>query len=132
MLARTPRRARAGRLRALAGVDRPTSLTRSEAEEALLALVRRARLDRPLVNVKLAGHEVDFLWREERLAVEVDGYAFHSGRGSFERDHRRDLELRAAGFAVMRVTWRQLVEQPEFVLVRLAQALATAPPRPDA
>lgn len=93
-----------------------------------MALVRRARLARPLINVNVSGYEVDFLWREERLVVEVDGYAFHGGRGSFERDHRRDLDLRAAGFGVMRVTWRQIVEQPEYVLVRLAQALAPGPP----
>jgi hypothetical protein len=66
MLARVPGRAGGGRLRALAGEDRPGWLTRSEAEEAFLDLVRRARLARPLTNVRLAGYEVDFLWREER------------------------------------------------------------------
>jgi very-short-patch-repair endonuclease len=128
MLARTPGRPRGGWLTSLAAHERPSSLTRSEAEEALLALVHRAQLAQPLINANVAGYEVDFLWRQERLVVEVDGYAFHSGRGSFERDHRRDLDLRAAGFGVMRVTWRQIAEQPEYVLVRLAQALAPAPP----
>jgi very-short-patch-repair endonuclease len=56
--------------------------------------------------------------------VEVDGFAFHSTGGSFEQDRRRDARLMAAGLRVMRVTWRQLVREPEAVVARLAQALA--------
>lgn len=59
-----------------------------------------------------------------RLAVEVDGYGFHNSPRSFETDHERDLVLRAAGFDVIRFTVRQIVDEPEFVLVGLAQALA--------
>lgn len=53
------------------------ALTRSEAEERLLALVRQARLPTPEANVVIGGHELDFLWRSEGVAVEVDGCAFH-------------------------------------------------------
>jgi very-short-patch-repair endonuclease len=42
----------------------------------------------------------------------------------FERDRRRDAALTARGLRVMRVTWRQIVNEPEAVLVRLSQALA--------
>ena len=44
----------------------------------------------------VGGHEVDMLWREQRLVVEVDGFAYHSGRAAFERDRRRDAALQAA------------------------------------
>jgi very-short-patch-repair endonuclease len=57
------------------------------------------------------------------LVVEVNGYAFHSTRAAFERDRRRDADLQARGLRVIRVTWRQIVEEPEAVLVRIAQAL---------
>ena len=56
--------------------------------------------------------------------VEVDGFAFHSTRERFERDRRRDAELSARGFHVIRVTWQRITEEPEAVLVRVGQALA--------
>ncbi|HEX2167269.1 MAG TPA: DUF559 domain-containing protein [Longimicrobiales bacterium] len=67
------------------------------------------------------------LWRTERLVVEIDGFAFHGSRDSFERDRRRDAVLTAAGLRVMRVTWRQLTGTPEALLVSIAQALARRP-----
>ena len=63
------------------------------------------------------------LWRDARLVVEVDGYAWHRGRRSFERDRRRDADLQVAGFRVLRVTWRRIRDEPEAVLVALARAL---------
>jgi hypothetical protein len=78
------------------------TLTRSEAEELLLAIVREAGLPRPVLNSRVCGFEVDALWRRERLVVEVDGFAFHGGRAAFERDRRRDAVLQAAGHAVVR------------------------------
>ncbi|CAN5896763.1 hypothetical protein BH23GEM9_BH23GEM9_34500 [soil metagenome] len=130
LLARYPRRAGTSRLRALvAGGNRP-SLTRSEAETCFLELIRKAQLARPAPNVPVRGYEVDFLWRAERLIVEIDGYKFHSSSTAFERDRRRDADLTAAGFRVIRVTWRQLTREPEVLLVRLAQLMArTSAPR---
>jgi very-short-patch-repair endonuclease len=123
LLARSPGRHGTAALRALLERTTPSTFTRSEAEERLLALVRAARLPDPELNVRIAGHEVDFLWREAGLAVEVDGFAFHSTRAAFERDRIRDGELLGAGLAVLRVTWGQIVSEPEALLVRLAQAL---------
>lgn len=71
-------------LRALLASERTPALTRSEAEETFLSLIREARLPAPELNVVVAGHEVDFLWRSEGLAVEVDGFRFHSSRSMFE------------------------------------------------
>jgi very-short-patch-repair endonuclease len=68
-------------------------------------------------------YEVDFLWRDAQLVVEVDGYAFHRDRAAFERDRRRDAALMAAGLRVMRFTWRQIVEEPLPVIARIAQVL---------
>lgn len=88
-------------------------LTRSEAEERLLALILEHGLPQPQVNVPVEGLEVDFYWPDLKLVIEADGFAYHNRRGSFENDHQRDLELKARGFTVMRVTWRQLVEEPK-------------------
>lgn len=99
------------------------SLTRSEAEVRMLELLRRTGLPLPRTNVKVGRYEVDMLWRQERLVVEIDGFAFHSTRAAFERDRRRDADLQARGLKVMRVTWKQIVEEPEATLVRVARLL---------
>lgn len=101
-----------------------TTITRSEAEERFLALVRRADLPPPEVNARLHGFEVDFLWRQARLVVEIDGYQFHGTRRAFEFDRRKDAKLAAAGIAVIRFTWGELVRDALAVIARLAQALA--------
>jgi very-short-patch-repair endonuclease len=123
LLARYPRRSGAPMLQALVDRDREPAFTRSEAEERFLMLIRRARLQMPEVNASVSGYEVDFLWRGQRLIVEIDGFAFHSSSGAFERDRRRDAVLTGAGFRVVRVTWRQVTKEPEALLVSLAQAL---------
>ncbi len=121
---RCPRREGPRRLAVLlAGADGP-ALTRSEAEERFLALIRKARLPSPESNIRIVGHEVDFLWRGPGVVVEVDGFRFHSCRSSFEADRRRDADLSAAGLRVLRVTWRQILEEGEATLVRIAQMIA--------
>ncbi|MGI8902939.1 MAG: DUF559 domain-containing protein [Solirubrobacteraceae bacterium] len=58
------------------------------------------------------------------MVVETDGFAFHGDRGAFERDRHRDVELTAAGFTVLRFTWRQLLHEREVILVRLGQVMS--------
>ena len=99
------------------------ALTRSEAERAFHELVRAARLPEPEVNARVGRHEVDFLSRAQKLIVEVDDYAFHSSRSSFERDRRRDADLAATGIRVMRATWRQITSEREALAATLARAL---------
>lgn len=106
------------------------ALTRSEAEERFLALVRQGCLPAPRLNALIGPYEVDFLWPPQAVAVEVDGFAHHSSRRVFENDRRRDADLAARGIHVLRVTWRQLVDEPHAVLVRVARTLALSAVRP--
>src|SRR5690606_35311022 len=115
-------------LRALLEREGGPAFARSEAEERFLALVRKARLPGPELNVRLAGEEVDFLWRRERLVVEVDGFELHSSRDSFENDRRRDADLYGLGLHHQRVTWRQITEAHDATLVRATRALAASAP----
>ena len=97
--------------------------TRSVLEERFLALCRTGRIPLPEVNVKIAGLTVDALWREQRVIVELDGHAGHGTPAQLERDHQRDLRLRAAGYFVLRYTWQQITQQPEQVISDLEAAL---------
>ena len=102
------------------------ALTRSAAEAELLALVREAGLPSPECNVSMGRYELDFLWRDARIAVEVDGFRYHSARQRFEGDRRRDADLVAAGLTVLRLSWRQVTDERVATAVRLGQALARA------
>jgi very-short-patch-repair endonuclease len=98
-------------------------LTRSEAERRFLELVRRARLPMPRSNVPVAGYEIDFLWPEHGLAVEVDGYRFHGSRARFENDRRRSAQLASLGIQVIPLTWRQIVHDEVATAVQIGRAL---------
>lgn len=102
------------------------AFTRSEAEVRFLGLLRKAHLPAAEVNVRVAGFELDFFWRAERIAVEVDGYRFHGSRSSFERDRRRSTRLAAQGIQVIPLTWKQIAEDEVATAVQLGQALMSA------
>lgn len=123
VLERCRRRRGAPRLRQLLADGRGRALTRSEAERRLLDALTARGVSMPETNIKIGRYEVDLLWRVERVVVEVDGYAFHSTRLSFERDRLRDAELQAQGLAVVRVTWRQIVDTPAATVARIVRVL---------
>jgi very-short-patch-repair endonuclease len=123
-LARSSRRPGARALRE--SLREEPRVTRSELEDAMLALLRRVDLPIPQTNVNVEGHVVDFFWPEQRVVVETDGYGPHGTPRRFETDRARDAHLTALGYRVLRFTWRQLTTEPEVVAVRLATVLATA------
>ncbi|HET7048114.1 MAG TPA: DUF559 domain-containing protein [Solirubrobacteraceae bacterium] len=123
LLERAGPRAGTRAIRALLS-DNASGFTRSEAERLLRALIRSANLPRPLFNARVAGFEVDAVWPDRHLIVEVDGYAYHGHRAQFERDRRKDLALTAAGYRVIRVSWRQLTQEPLALVAVISAALS--------
>jgi hypothetical protein len=99
-----------------------STFTRSELEERFFALCDDHGLPRPASNTRIEGSEVDFVWRDARLIVEVDGYRYHRSPSAFEDDRERDVVLSLAGWRVLRFTWAQLTRRPAWVAraVRLA------------
>jgi len=100
--------------------------TRSDYEAWFLQLVRDAGLPEPMVNSSLAAPdhprlEVDFCWPAHRLIVETDGWDTHRTRAAFEADRARDAALLAAGYKVLRFTWRT---EPATIQRRLRALLA--------
>jgi very-short-patch-repair endonuclease len=100
--------------------------TRSELERRFLRAIGQAGLPQPQVNAKLGRYKVDFLWPEQRLVVELDGWRFHDHRIAFERDRIRDAELQLAGYAVVRFTWQRLRDDPAALAATVAR-LVTRP-----
>ncbi len=96
---------------------------RSDLEEGFLALCACYRFPSPETNVKLGRHEVDFLWREQRLVVEVDSFTYHQGSVAFHDDYARDLDLRQRGYTVLRFAEKQLEDEPDRVAAVVAATL---------
>jgi len=114
----------AARLAAVVGNEDAMTLTRSQRERAFLKLIRASGLPMPETNVPFGPYEADFLWRRERLVVEIDGYNFHTGPAVFRRDREKDLAFREAGLGVLRFAGDHVLHQPAMVLATVAQDLA--------
>jgi Protein of unknown function (DUF559) len=98
--------------------------TLSVLEERFLELCQAAGLPPPAVNARVGRMRVDALWREQRVAVELDGAAAHGGWAAIKRDRQRELALRARGFQVVRYTWDQVNGRPGEVAADLRRLLA--------
>jgi very-short-patch-repair endonuclease len=100
-----------------------STMTRSEGEERMLALMRQSGLPIPHVNAKFGIWELDFYWPEARFVVELDTHTYHSSRYRFERDRRKDNDLRRADIEVMRIVRRELKERTYGIVSDVARAL---------
>lgn len=68
--------------------------------------------------------EVDFRFAGTPLIVECDGWSTHGlDREQFERDRVKDAELTAAGWQVLRLTYRSIVGDAVGTATRLRRAL---------
>jgi hypothetical protein len=111
---RTLRAARSASLKAVLENYDPAP-TRSELERRFRRLCKRHGIPMPESNVMIEGYLVDFVWRERRLIVEVDGYAYHRSPKTFESDRERDVTLGTKGWTTRRFTWRQVKTRAEWV-----------------
>jgi predicted transcriptional regulator of viral defense system len=98
-------------------------LLRSDLEATFKKFCADHALPEPVTNTRVSGYEVDAYWPEHKLIVEVDSREFHLNGKAFEDDRRRDADHLAAGYRVMRVTYRQLKLDRRGVAERLRKAL---------
>lgn len=121
VIARNPYHPGAKLLRPL--VENPTGPTRSAMEDEFLAFVEAYGLPTPLVNVTVNGFEVDVLFPEHKVIVELDGWDTHRARSSFESDRDRDAEQLSHGFRTVRITIERMHGTPAREATRLHEIL---------
>jgi len=107
-----------------------SGLTDSELEARFLELCVRARLPMPERQVAIGPYRVDFLWRNARIVVEMDGRATHDTAMAFAEDRSRDRALAAAGYLVLRFTWAEVVYHAAAVAAELLAAVGRRQPPP--
>lgn len=130
VLERSPRRRGSHALRrALGNLDPSAEQTRSEMERRFLSLCRSAGFTPPVVNAPIdtrgGTFEADFAWRRAKLIVETDGFRSHGTQQAFEHDRYRDQCLAASGWRVVRLTWQQLVSDPQRIVSTLRPMIMT-------
>ncbi len=108
-----------------AGVKR---MPESEAEHRLLMLLRDRGLPEPVLQfgVTDAGRFVgrlDTAYPQHKVAVEVDGFRWHSDPRTFRNDRRRANRLVEAGWIVLRTTVEELDEGAPDLLRQLRDLL---------
>jgi hypothetical protein len=102
-------------------------IVRSELEERFQDFLLTAGLPIPLTNVRIEGMEVDCAWPDRGLIVELDGRSVHDTADAFEQDRAHDRRLEAAGWKVIRVTWRHLHDSPAELEADLLRLLGLSP-----
>ena len=107
-------------LAARSSVDQPLD---SQLETRFLRLVRREGLPLPDAGVKVGRFRLDFAYPKLRLGIELDGYAFHSGKRAWTHDLRRRNELVALGWTVLHFTWDDVMRAPDAVIDELRKHL---------
>jgi len=99
----------------------------SHAERVTVRLLRQAGITGWLLNspVRAGDREyiVDVVFPAARVAVEIDGWAWHSGVERFRSDRRRQNALVLAGWTVLRFTWDDLVSRPGRVVAEIRRAV---------
>jgi hypothetical protein len=123
LLARTAGHQGRAPLRLALARYRPPPFTRSEFERRFHAAILAAALPCPVVNLNVAGHELDVYWPDYRFAVELDVFETHGTRGSFERDRLRQEDLLLAGIGMTRITGERFDREPDAVIGRVARLL---------
>jgi len=114
-LATAPRRPGTRRLRRLLAATAGQRVE-SAAERRLLRLLEEAGLPAPVNQFRLcdaAGHlvaRIDHAWPAHRLALEVDGYRYHSGTRAFRYDRERATLIQAEGWTVFRTSPAEIAE----------------------
>ncbi|MCW2719597.1 endonuclease domain-containing protein [Pseudonocardia sp.] len=111
--------ASAGRM-LVAAADRSASV----AERLLVRMLREAGASGWRCAFPAAGYAIDLAFPAARVAVEVDGWAWHMDAERTAADKRRQNALVRMGWTILRYTWHDLMGRPVVVLAEIAHEVA--------
>lgn len=97
---------------------------RSEAERLLVKLLKEAGITGWRTNYPVGGYKVDVAFPGPKVAIETDGWAFHSDQDDFQNDRERQNNIALLGWQVLRFTWLDLVEYPQRVIAVIRSAIS--------
>jgi very-short-patch-repair endonuclease len=95
---------------------------RSAAERLFIQLLKNAGITGWVANHPVGGYLIDFAFPATKVAIEIDGFAFHHDVTTFNGDRVRQNKLALLGWQVLRFTWRDLIEQPARVIAEVRRA----------
>jgi len=121
-----PGRRGARKIRAILAAYTEPEPTRGELEREFQQLCENHGIPLPSQNLSLLGYEVDAVWEEDKTIVELDGWEWHKTRRTFEEDRRKAAALEAAGYRVLRFTWRQVKREQTAVAAAIKPSRARA------
>jgi very-short-patch-repair endonuclease len=102
----------------------------SVAERIAHRILHDARISgwRANLPLQLDGQRyfLDIAFRAIRLVIEIDGREFHTLPDVFESDRDRQNALVLDGWVVLRLTYRMLVERPDYVLTTIRSGIRLA------
>jgi very-short-patch-repair endonuclease len=125
---RTLRRGHPGSANLRAALDAHTpghGQVKSDLERRFRKLLIKHGVELPLRNEDIGPYEVDCLWPDRRVVVELDARQ-HERPAQADRDDDRDLWLRRRAYVVRRYGTKQLKQQPDAVIEDLRAAFAEA------
>ncbi len=91
----------------------------SALETKFLRLLRKAPVPLPQAGYEVGSYRLDFAYPQIRLGIELDGWAFHSGRSAWERDLKRQNDLLALGWILLRFTWTDVTQRGDHVVAEI-------------
>ncbi|MFI5510688.1 DUF559 domain-containing protein [Mycobacterium sp. NPDC051804] len=97
---------------------------RSEAERLFVQLLRQADIEGWRTNYPIGGYRIDVAFPDQKVAIEVDGWAFHNTPEVFVKDRNRQNTIALLGWKVLRFTWFDLTEYPQRVIAEIKHALS--------
>jgi very-short-patch-repair endonuclease len=97
--------------------------TQSMLEDAFLRLCRRFRIPKPRAQVRRDRRRPDFVWKHQRLIVEVDSWMAHSTPHAFQADRTLSNAVQLAGWMILRFTYTDIRRRAAMVATQVGQAL---------
>lgn len=103
--------------------ERGGAILDSELERVLWKVIKSSDLPLPQKQVWIGSYRVDFLYPAEKLIIEADSIAHHTDGPDFRKDRERQNELINRGFRVLRFTWDDVKNRPDYVIETIRKAL---------